>query len=542
MPRIYYIQPEEFDLLLGETMLRTGRSLHEGEEATARLLDYAERSGDSDLLLIAHAEISGIFLQYGLFDRMQHHLDAAASIAADGRETPGRVIYELYLGLATIHGGKYGEGAERYAEAERIARSLGMPMLEAWTRYGIGTAALRTGDRLAALESGLAAQRLANDVEPETLLYGFASLLVGTVCAQCNLIDRALESYARADRALAKGSGTVRGLAAMQRGRLYAEAKQWEEAHRYFDTAFGFFTEAESRLMLCGLYSSRAFAFQEEGRYAEARTALDSALELARTNEGVASEMEILNDLARLEEAEGNIELAISYLRSSLAHHREYGNRWGELMALVRLSRCLKAQGNFEEASRMLEQQLTVQHAVGVRTAPSSMLLLMDREGEKGREREIQHLRVQQEMLEEEMRRKMSELSEMALRLRKRDELLATLEQRLRSGIEQAGASAGLLHELHSLVAEGAGGSWTDFSRQVDDAHSEFVRALAARNPTLTPTELKVCCLLRVNLSTKEIARLLGITGKSVELYRSRIRRKLAIDSAIHLPSALLAM
>ena len=54
-------------------------------------------------------------------------------------------------------------------------------------------------------------------------------------------------------------------------------------------------------------------------------------------------------------------------------------------------------------------------------------------------------------------------------------------------------------------------------------------------NPPLTPSDVKLAAYLRMNLSTKEIAQLLNITNRSVELKRYRLRKKMNLESGVNL-------
>ena len=59
------------------------------------------------------------------------------------------------------------------------------------------------------------------------------------------------------------------------------------------------------------------------------------------------------------------------------------------------------------------------------------------------------------------------------------------------------------------------------------------------RASTLTPTELKVCTLLKSNLSTKEIAEVLNSSIHTVETHRRRIRKKLGLSGQANLTTFL---
>ena len=59
--------------------------------------------------------------------------------------------------------------------------------------------------------------------------------------------------------------------------------------------------------------------------------------------------------------------------------------------------------------------------------------------------------------------------------------------------------------------------------------------------PNLTPSDVKLAAYLRMNLSTKEIAHLLNITNRSVELKRYRLRKKMNLETEINLGEFMMA-
>lgn len=62
---------------------------------------------------------------------------------------------------------------------------------------------------------------------------------------------------------------------------------------------------------------------------------------------------------------------------------------------------------------------------------------------------------------------------------------------------------------------------------------------LSGRYPELSPVELKVCTLLKINLSSKKIANILYVEPKSIEVYRFRIRKKLGLSREQNLLTTL---
>ena len=76
---------------------------------------------------------------------------------------------------------------------------------------------------------------------------------------------------------------------------------------------------------------------------------------------------------------------------------------------------------------------------------------------------------------------------------------------------------------------------WNQFAIYFDQVHNNFISTLKARFPGLSSTDLKLCAYLRLNLSSKEIAHLLNISLKGVEISRYRVRKKFGILPEINL-------
>ena len=71
---------------------------------------------------------------------------------------------------------------------------------------------------------------------------------------------------------------------------------------------------------------------------------------------------------------------------------------------------------------------------------------------------------------------------------------------------------------------------WNHFELHFNHVHGNFTNRLLKEFPKLTPQEVKLSAYLRLNLSTKEIAHLLNISVRGVEISRYRLRKKLMLD------------
>lgn len=72
---------------------------------------------------------------------------------------------------------------------------------------------------------------------------------------------------------------------------------------------------------------------------------------------------------------------------------------------------------------------------------------------------------------------------------------------------------------------------WTDFNLRFKDVNSDFYQKLNDQYPTLTLNEHRLSAFLYLNMTTKEIANITGQSIDSINLARTRLRRKLGLTS-----------
>lgn len=164
------------------------------------------------------------------------------------------------------------------------------------------------------------------------------------------------------------------------------------------------------------------------------------------------------------------------------------------------------------------------------------LLYLHQLEMEKA-EKELVKLR--NEKLEAEILHKNSELASTAMHLVQKGELLGKIKEqmiRLKNSTGSEKGSDDLKKILRSISEEDKlDEQWEQFSMHFDKVHSDFLVAIKNRFPNLTANELKLCAYLRMNLSTKEIAQLMNISVRGVEISRYRLRKKLQLPTEVNL-------
>lgn len=130
------------------------------------------------------------------------------------------------------------------------------------------------------------------------------------------------------------------------------------------------------------------------------------------------------------------------------------------------------------------------------------------------------------------MESKKRELTSSALRLIQISEMNNSLIDELEKVYEHTSPKgAELLKNIISQFNINSGiNVWKEFEARFENVFESFYDGLNSRNFDLTPGEKKLCALLRLNLSSKDIAALTFQNSQSVDMARYRLRKKLNLN------------
>lgn len=138
------------------------------------------------------------------------------------------------------------------------------------------------------------------------------------------------------------------------------------------------------------------------------------------------------------------------------------------------------------------------------------------------------------EKLEAEIQHKNTELASAAMNLLQKKSFLRKIGEELNKiylSLKDRGDTTEIKKILHHLSSEEKlDDEWKQFSIYFNNVHSNFLITLKEVFPELNAHEMKLCAYLRMNLSSKEIAQLLNISVRGVEISRYRLRKKLKLQ------------
>ncbi|AZQ42838.1 helix-turn-helix and ligand-binding sensor domain-containing protein [Nonlabens ponticola] len=147
---------------------------------------------------------------------------------------------------------------------------------------------------------------------------------------------------------------------------------------------------------------------------------------------------------------------------------------------------------------------------------------------------------VEKENLIKEVESRQKELINRTATIVRKNEAIITLRNELRKLQE---SSPNKIRTDNILKRTGeqldSKNDWHLFESKFNSLNEDFFNNLSRKFPKLTSKDQKLCAYIKIGLTSKEIAPLLGITKRSVELQRYRLRKKLNLDTDITFPEFL---
>ncbi len=139
-------------------------------------------------------------------------------------------------------------------------------------------------------------------------------------------------------------------------------------------------------------------------------------------------------------------------------------------------------------------------------------------------------MKIKNEQLTKDVDQINKELAASTMTLLKKDELLRIIKEDLKNTTDAQSTKKikSVINVINRSVKDDS--QWNVFKDAFDKADNDFIKKIKEAHPSLTPNDLRLCAYLRLNLSSKEIAPLLNISVRSVEIKRYRLRKKMDLE------------
>ncbi len=264
-------------------------------------------------------------------------------------------------------------------------------------------------------------------------------------------------------------------------------------------------------------------------QWSDAIKPLSVALDISREQESWDYAASCLKMLSRVYESLGEYEKAYS-------HHLEYTEMMERTNKdeLSRIVTSLELQHMYEKEQKKSDeinyQRRLRYYIIGCGLLAALAILFLLFRNQKGKNKRTQ---LEKKLLVEELDHKNRELTANMLYLLKKNELIECISDKLiglRKNLKKENQHViqQVITDLRSNIDNNV---WEEFEIRFKDVHDSFYDDLQRDFPDLTVGEKRLCAFLRMDMSTKEISAITGQSVSSLEVARTRLRKKLNISN-----------
>jgi len=343
---------------------------------------------------------------------------------------------------------------------------------------------------------------------------------------------------------------------------------------------------------ICIRYENIGWIYKVLEDYDNAENYLKKALAIADKNQLYTSKSNIISNIAELNFRRGNTKVAIknyllavdiakqnnlksklqaAYLglsdtykakndyHNAFTYYVQYKQTADSILNMEKIQSIYQLQNKFELSSKQkevdlknleLKRQNLIRYALIVIILLNIIIILIilkiysiKNKANKELRQKNELINKQKELLQHEKERKVRELTESTLKIASTSEFIDNLKESIsKLNVKSSGFNDSVKALKQQIKLQENQDIWNEFQQHFNEVHPEFYKKLTAKYPELTQSDLKICALLLLNLNTKEIANLTHKTPKSIEVIRSRIRKKLDITRDENLFDALVAI
>lgn len=319
-------------------------------------------------------------------------------------------------------------------------------------------------------------------------------------------------------------------------GRLYTSLGNYDKAASTLQQGFIIAEQEQYGDILVDLRLNIGMVHKYNGNAAEALRWCAAALQATQHSSQWKGKIDALYAVGLLEIEIGNVLQGITTLERGLQALELTGVTDNDTRAKFyqELSQAYKQHGDIDKALHWYVQyHQTHLQVVAAEHDRNRQMLMMQFDLRQARN-DAESYRLRSEQLEQVMQHKNAELSALALSLVQRSEFIRAFREQICHIVLADDSSiraqvASLLKSLDNQ--QSINDEWVVFEQHMSEAQGSFIHTIAAQCPRLTPTELRVCFLIRIGLATKEIASLCNVTERDIESHRRNIRRKLELPA-----------
>lgn len=339
-------------------------------------------------------------------------------------------------------------------------------------------------------------------------------------------------------------------------GLYYRDKGELKEAENYLMRSLAIAEENKDLEHLVKNLENLASVYIRQGNLGKAKSFLDRALPLAQEHQYKKWLRDIYNDYKDLYALRNDYTRAFTYAEKFEAIKDSiFSEEKAAQLANLELEHQMAEQQQAiklkEKEIQLLQQQTRFDKLIRVSLISGTILVLilvyivlrnqryrykknqeLLEQNQALAEKELENARLKEIELQQALEFKNKELTSYTVNFIRKNELIEELKEKIISLKNTSPQPQTELNTLLNLVQQNTSidRDWDDFKRTFENVHHNFFGNLLNQYPDLTPAELRLCALICLNLSAKEMASLMGISPDSVKTARYRLRKKFGLE------------
>lgn len=339
-------------------------------------------------------------------------------------------------------------------------------------------------------------------------------------------------------------------------GTMNANMGRYELAINYYNEAYKLSLECKDYYMLAFLKSHLAMCYFRLGNYQTALKLAFEGLKLAKDTKMKRNEISIMNTLSMIYKDMGDINSAFRYLESSNKMKDSLFSQENEDKFLrqktdfdmyrVSMEREMMERNlELQESRRIIDNQLMLMVVIVLVMISIFLTYRMVKQRrinkrlKRDRELDVDNMERERQQLKGEIEKKDRVISTKDISLMHKGEqstLVMAKLKALKTNFPLKGKGFETIKEIEDLVAQMSVDNYYDgINYYLEQVATEFYDKLDILYPELTPSDKKICALMSLGLSTKDITNITGKTRGAIDNVKSRIRMKINVDAGVDL-------
>lgn len=385
-----------------------------------------------------------------------------------------------------------------------------------------------------------------NDLQIPNLLLNIGLLYrdLGDKDIALNYYEEALELAKMYGLKIDIAKGTV------LKGSLFYDKEDFEKANQHYFKALDIYKEIGKVYSLASTYQNIGKTYYQLNKFDQAENFLNLSNEIAITYNLKSKISNNYNYLSLVYEARGSFDKALSAIRK----HKVYADSVFNEESDKRLKSIQITHESMEkerELERFVQNEKIKNFEIAKRTnyiitliviliCLSSLIFLIIHKNKlakktalifNAQQTKISNQEKRDLELDLEMRNK--ELTTNVMNLIEKNELIQTTANALGKlkFNDPLNEEQKINDIIKTLKLNANKGLWDEFEKHFSEVHNQFYENLMAEFPALTPNERKLCAFLKLDMSTKDIATIILRSAHSINVARTRLRKKIGISN-----------